>query len=104
MVSLLNVSLIGFLLLAVVIAQAKPLLETSNNTYENKSPVGTQQQLYELYKTMRADPRLVSVSNNDIVSYIYQNFVIGNGDDIDSGKNKYRKHRRNRHQQATTAE
>jgi hypothetical protein len=38
---------------------------------------------------IRADPRYESVSNKDIVSYIYRNVVLGNGDDIDFIKSKY---------------
>jgi hypothetical protein len=33
---------------------------------------------------MRADPRLESVPNNDIVLYIYQKYVNGQNNDIDS--------------------
>jgi hypothetical protein len=88
MVSVLHLSLIGFLLFFVAIIQAKSSLETSNDVKENKSPISNKQ-LYELYKMIRADPRYESVSNKDIVSYIYRNVVLGNGDDIDFIKSKY---------------
>jgi hypothetical protein len=103
MVSWLNVSLIGLFLFVVVIVQGEPLLKTSNDVEKNKSPMN-KQQLYELYKTMRTDPRLASVSNNDLVLYIYQTFVLGNGDDTNVVQLKSQKHRRNRHQKAFQAE
>ncbi|CAF0921976.1 unnamed protein product [Rotaria sp. Silwood1] len=102
MVALLNISIIGFVLYIAVIVQANPSLETSNDVNENKSAISNQQ-LYELYKIMRADPRLASVSNNDIVLYIYRNFVLGNGQDIDAIKAKYQKYRRHRYQTAVKA-
>jgi hypothetical protein len=73
MVSVINIGLLGFCLFSIAIIQAKPSIE--NKLTENK------QQLYEIYKTMRADPRLLSVSNNDLVSYIYRNFINGNYND-----------------------
>lgn len=88
MVALLNVSLLGFILYIVVTVQANPVLETSNDMNEKRSPISNQQ-LYELYKIMRSDPRLESVSNKDIVLYIYQNFVLGKGRNIDSLKPSY---------------
>ena len=89
MVSLLNVSLVGLLLCVVVFIEAKPLLETSNNILqENKSPM-TSQQLYELYQVMRTDPRLAAVSNQDIVAYIYKNYVLNNGNDLNGEKGKF---------------
>jgi hypothetical protein len=62
-----------------------------------------QQQLYELYKVMRTDPRFATVSNQDIVAYIYRNFVLGN-DDIDYLKPKNIKQRRQRHRKINQAE
>ncbi|CAF2492391.1 unnamed protein product [Rotaria sp. Silwood2] len=103
MVALFNVIVIGLVLYIAVIVQANASLEISNDINENKSPVSNQQ-LYELYKIMRADPRLASVSNNDIVLYIYRNFVLGNGQDIDAIKAKYKKNRRHRYKTAVKAE
>ena len=103
MVSLLHASVIGILLLVVICAQAKPLLETSNDNDDKKSPMD-KQQLYELYKSMRTDPRLASVSNNDIVSYIYRKFVFGNGNDVDRTKPTQPSYRRHRYQQALEVE
>jgi hypothetical protein len=103
MVSWLNLSLIGLFLFAVVIVQGEPLVKTSNDIEKNKSPISNQQ-LYELYKTMRTDPRFASVPNNDLVLYIYRNFVLGNGDDTDYAQLKNQKHRRHRHQKAVLAE
>ncbi|CAF0802423.1 unnamed protein product [Rotaria sordida] len=103
MVALLNISIIGFVLYVAVIVQADPSLEKSNDVNENKSPINNQQ-LYELYKIMRTDPNLASVSNNDIVLYIYRNFILGNGRDIDAMIEKYHKNRRHRHQSAVQVE
>jgi len=83
MVSWLNLSLLGFFLFFIIVGQAKPLLESSKPSEDNKSSKN-QQKFYEIYKTMRADPRLESVSNNDIVLYIYQNYINGQKNDIDS--------------------
>jgi uncharacterized protein (DUF608 family) len=83
MVSVINIGLLGFCLSFILIIQAKPSLESvENKLSKNKH------QLYEIYKTMRADPRLISVSNNDLVAYIYRNFVYGNNDDMDYIKEK----------------
>ena len=95
MVSSLNVSLIGILLSVVVFAQAAPLLETTNEINENRSPMSNEH-LYELYKAMRTDPRLASVSNQDIVAYIYRSFLLANGDQLQSDKPKYPNYRRHR--------
>lgn len=106
MVSLLNVSLIGLLLCVVVFAQSAPLLETSNEINDNRSPMSNAQ-LYELYKAMRTDPRLASVSNHDIVAYIYRSFALANGDQFQSGKPKdpnYRRHRQRQQQQQQSAQ
>ncbi len=103
MVSLLNINFICMLIFVVVIVQTKQSVETLNNIYETKSPINNEQ-LYELYKIMRVDPRLAYVSNHDLVSYIYRNFVIGNGDNIDFVKTKYQKKRRHRHRKANKAE
>jgi hypothetical protein len=81
MVSLFNFSLLFF----IIVVQSAPLLESSNTSEGNK-PSKTKQQLYEIYKTMRADPRLASISNKDLVLYIHRNFINGNNDDIVSIK------------------
>jgi hypothetical protein len=87
MVSLFNASLVGFFLFFIIVVQANPLLESSKTSEQNQSAKNNQQ-LYEIYKTMRADPRLASVSNNDLVLYIYRKFVYGNKNAIDSIKEK----------------
>ncbi len=103
MLSLLNISLIGILISVVGIVQTTPLVETSKDINETKSPMNNQQ-LYELYKTMRTDPRLASVSNQDIVSYIYRNFLLGNGDEIEFVKPKSQKQPRHRHRKTNQNE
>jgi hypothetical protein len=105
MVSLLNISFIGILIsiVVVVVVQTNPLVETSNDINETK-PTISNQQLYELYKIMREDPRLAAVSNHDLVSYIYRNFVLGKSDDIEFVKPKTQNQRRHRHQKANKAE
>lgn len=96
MVSLFNINFIGILLfIVVVVVQSNTLVETSNNINEIKSPINNQQ-LYEIYTIMRTDPRLASVSNQEIISYIYQNFVLGNGDIGQFIKMKNQKQRRHR--------
>ncbi len=103
MVSLLNISFVSLLMFIVVLVQSETVIETSNDINQTKSPISNQQ-LYELYKIMRTDPRFVSVSNHDIVSYIYRNFVLGNGDDIDYIKPKNIKQRRYRHRKTNQVE
>jgi len=83
MVSWFNLSLLGFFLFFIIVGQAKPLLESSKPSEQSKLSKN-QQQFYEIYKAMRADPRLESVSNNDIVLYIYQKYANGQKNDIDS--------------------
>ncbi|CAF1146518.1 unnamed protein product [Rotaria magnacalcarata] len=83
MVALLHVSLIGLVLCVFVLVQANPVLETSHDIEEKNSLKNTQQ-LYELYKIMRTDPRLAAISNKDMILYIYQNFVFGKGHGIDA--------------------
>jgi hypothetical protein len=103
---LLNISFIGILIsiVVVVVVQTNPLVETSNDINETKSTISNQQ-LYELYKIMREDPRLATVSNHDIVSYIYRNFVLGDGNDTEIVKGKNQKQgRHHRHQKANQAE
>jgi len=104
MVSLFNISFIGILIFFVaVVVQTTPLVETSNDNNETKSPISNQQ-LYELYKIMRTDPRLAAVSNHDIVSFIYQNFVLGNGDATEFIKAKGQTQHRHQYQKANQAE
>lgn len=55
-------------------AQAMIARDLSSDT-ENLSPSKYNQQLYELYKVMRVDPNLSSISNNDLLLYIFRNFV-----------------------------
>ena len=105
MVSLINISFIGILLsiVVIVVVQTKPLVETSNDINEIKSPINNQQ-LYDLYKIMRTDPRLATVSNQEIVAYIYRNFILGSGDDVELFKTQNQKQRRQRHRKANQAE
>jgi len=98
--SFFNVSLIGLLLLVVVLVQAKPLRETSDGIIDDKSPVDSQQ-LYDLYKMMRMDPRLASLTNDQLVLHLYRNFVLGKGD-INALKRKQQKQYNN--QQANLVE
>jgi hypothetical protein len=74
MVSVMN---IGFCLFFILIIEAKPSIESIENKLSKNK-----EQLYEIYKIMRADPQFISVSNYDLVSYIYRNFIHGNYDDI----------------------
>lgn len=67
-----------------MVVQAKPLLESSNNSDDQQS--SKNHQLYEIYKMMRADPRLASVSNEDIVLYIYRKFGSNINDDNGSSQ------------------
>jgi hypothetical protein len=87
MVSLVNLSLLGFFLFFILVVQAKPSLESSKPSEHNKS-LKTNQQLYEIYKSMREDPLLATVSNHDLVLYIYQNFLNGNKNNINSSYQK----------------
>ncbi len=97
MVSLLKISFVSLLMFIVVLVQSETLIKTTNDINETKSPINNQQ-LYELYKIMRSNPRLASVSNQDIVAYIYRNYVHGNGIDIvDYVKPKDVKQHRHRH-------
>lgn len=96
MVSLLNISILSVLLFIATIVHAKTSVESPNKPAETESPANSQQ-LYELYKSMRTDPRFATVSNEDIVAYLYRNYVLGNGDEDDVVKPKLRKQHRNRH-------
>ena len=82
-------------MLIVVFVQSETVVETSNDVDSSKTSM-TNEQLYELYKVMRTDPRLASVSNQELVAYIYRNFVLGNTNPIDYIKGK---HLKQRHQQ-----
>ncbi|CAF3494572.1 unnamed protein product [Rotaria socialis] len=68
-----------------MVIQAKPLAESSYTSGDNKSPT-KYQHLYELYKILRVDPRLASVSNYDLILFIYRNFI---NNDINSHRKKY---------------
>jgi hypothetical protein len=86
---LMNVSLVGLSLLFMVAVQASPLLETSNQS-DDISSSKHNPELYELYKMMRTDPRLASVTNNDLVLYIYKNFASNQNENMmDLIKQKY---------------
>jgi hypothetical protein len=89
MVSLFNISFLTFFSLMIIIVQAKPSLKIVSSTDENKSSKSNPTPLYEIYKAMRVDPQLASVSNQDLVRFIYRHFQHGNNDDIDSIKQKY---------------
>ncbi|CAF3089053.1 unnamed protein product [Rotaria socialis] len=93
MVALLHIGLIGLVLSVFVLVQANPVLETSNVIEGKNSPISTQQ-LYELYKIMRMDPRLAAISNKDIILHIYQNFVFGKGHGIDTTQVQSQQNRR----------
>jgi hypothetical protein len=67
----------------MMVVQAKPLLESEDNKVSKNK-----QQLYEIYKTMRADPHLASVSNNDLVFYIYRYLFYRKNEDTGSMKSK----------------
>jgi hypothetical protein len=88
MVSLFKFTLVGFSLCFIIVVQAKPLLESPNTSDGNKSSKNNQQ-LYEMYKSMRVDPRFASLSNQDLVLYIYRNFAYKNNDVVDSIKQNY---------------
>lgn len=93
MVSLIHINCLCLLMFIIVVfVQSETLVETSNEINSSKASM-TNEQLYDLYKIMRADPRLASVSNQDIVSYIYRNFVLANTDQLDHIKGKLFKQR-----------
>lgn len=98
MVSLLHISCLTLLMLIVGFVQSEPVVETSNDVHSSKTSM-TNEQLYELYKVMRTDPRLASVSNQEIVAYIYRNFVLGKTNPVDYIKEKYLKQRHHQQQQ-----
>ena len=87
MVSSFNFTLLTLFLLLIVVIGAKPSLELSNNIDEDTS--SKYQQLYELYKAMRLNPSLASVSNADLVYYIYQNFMRSNNEEINFKRQLY---------------
>lgn len=70
-----NVALLvlALFLCALVPAQAMIVRDLSSET-DTSSASKYNHQLYELYKIMRVDPNLASVSNNDLLLYIYRNF------------------------------
>lgn len=93
MVSLIHINCLCLLMFIVVFVQSETLVEPSSNEINSSKTSMTNEQLYELYKIMRADPRLASVSNQEIVSYIYRNFLLANTDQSDQIKGKVFKQR-----------
>ncbi|CAF1355372.1 unnamed protein product [Adineta steineri] len=95
-------SLLGFILFFIIVIQAKPLPESSSsdNSDDNKS-AKTNDQLYEIYKKMRVDPRLAMVSNKDLLLYIHKNFAQGNHN-MDSNKEKQSHQQQQQQQQQET--
>ncbi|UJR38024.1 hypothetical protein I4U23_030706 [Adineta vaga] len=104
MISLLNIICLGLLLFCIVLVQATPSVEASNDANKKTPLSSTNDQLYELYKIIREDPRYALISNKDIVAYIYRNFVLGNGNDMNSVKPKYQKRPRYRQQKQQQTE
>ncbi|CAF0958114.1 unnamed protein product [Rotaria sordida] len=97
MVSLFNFGLLGFFLFFIIVVQAKPLSESKNNSDNNKSTINYEQ-LYDLYRRMRLDPRLASVSNYDILLFITRNFIHNRPTNINSFNQKYSDQERYRQQ------
>ena len=59
--------------MVLVAARAWPLLEPIDAAVGDEyRALKAPQDPYGIYKTMRADPRLASVSNKDLVFYIYR--------------------------------
>ncbi|CAF1264728.1 unnamed protein product [Rotaria sordida] len=79
------------------VVQAKPLSESKNNSDNNKSTINYEQ-LYDLYRRMRLDPRLASVSNYDILLFITRNFIHNRPTNINSFNQKYSDQERYRQQ------
>ncbi|CAF0865710.1 unnamed protein product [Rotaria sp. Silwood1] len=80
-----------------MVIQAKPLHESAIISNGNKL-TKNYQQLYELYKIMREDPRLASVSNYDIVLFIYRNFISNTKSNMNFMKPEYSNYERNQQQ------
>lgn len=55
---------------------------------EEKRTTKTNEQLYEVYKTMRSDPRFDHVSNNELIGLIYRIFIFANNDESPSIKQR----------------
>ena len=66
---------LALFLCALVAAQAMLVRDLSSETDTGSATSKYNHQLYELYKIMRLDPNLASVSNNELLLYIYRNFV-----------------------------
>lgn len=78
MVSLFKLSFLGFFLFVIMTVQATPLDEPSKISDGDKTPLDYEQ-LYEFYKMMRVNPRLATVSNHDLILFLYRNFIHKNG-------------------------
>jgi hypothetical protein len=78
---MINYSYLGVVLLLLYAVQASPVLESSIQTGEQPTAKHNEQ-LYELYKMMRTDPRLASIPNNELVLYIHRNFALGQHDHV----------------------
>ena len=87
--TMVSCSYLGVVLLLLHSVQASPEPESSIQTGEQPTAKHNEQ-LYELYKMLRTDPRLASIPNNDLVSYIHRNFASGQHDHVmNLIKNKY---------------
>ena len=84
---MLNCSLLAVFVLFVLVIEAKPVRETSSAS-NDKQAIKPNQQLYEIYKFMRADPRLNDFSNKELIVFIHQNLLDGIFD-IETMKAKY---------------
>ena len=85
-----NYSLLAFFVLFVLVIEAKPVRESSSAS-NDKQASKMNEQLYGIYKFMRADPRLADVSNKELIVFIHQNLLDGIFD-IESMKAKYAHH------------
>lgn len=95
MISLLNIIRFALLFFCILLVQATPAVQPTNDTNENKSAL-TNDQLYEIYKVIREDPRYAEVSNRDIITFIYRNLVLGKDMNLIKGMLQ----KRPRHRQA----
>ncbi|CAF0847470.1 unnamed protein product [Adineta ricciae] len=76
---MLNCSLLAVFVLVVLVIEAKPVRESSSAS-NDKQAIKPNQQLYEIYKFMRADPRLADFSNKELIVFIHQNLLDDIGD------------------------
>lgn len=63
------------LFLCVLIAAQATMVRDLHDDADPLSPSKYNQQLYGLFKIMRADPNLATISNNDLLLYIHRNFL-----------------------------